>query len=138
MWCCPLLCFIFIILYHHLLETTLNPAPPTLEVCPGENYTLSCTESGTAQIIWNWNDVTMRDYIGGIDNNINTTDLLLSNNKVMVSTRLLSIDSSHVHSELEFTLFENVTSVQVWCNQVMITITNRGKSAYFICYSILV
>ncbi len=121
----------FIILHHHLLETTLNPPPPTLEVCPGENYTLSCTESETPRILWNWNDVTMRDYISGIDNNINTTDLLLSNNKVMVSTRLLSIDSSHVHSQLEFTLFENVTLVNVWCNRVIITIKYRGKSALF-------
>ncbi len=72
----------------------------------------------------------MRDYTAGLDDNINTTDLLLSNNKVMVSTRLLSINSS-VHSELEFTLFENVTLVNVWCNRVMITITNRGKSALF-------
>ncbi len=124
-------CFIFIILYHHLLETTVNPPLPTLEVCPGENYTLSCTERGTAQLIWNWNDVTMRDYIGGIDNNINTTDLLLSDNNMIVSTRLLSIDSSHVHSQLKFTLFENVTLVNVWCNRVMITITNGGKSALF-------
>ncbi len=127
---CPLLCYIFIILHHHLLETTLNPPPPTLEVCPGENYTLSCTESGTAQIVWNWNNIIMRDYIGGLDNNINTTDLLLSNNNMMVSTRLLSINSS-LHSELEFSLFENVTLVDVWCNRVMITIKNRGKSALF-------
>ncbi len=129
----------FTILHHHLLETTLNPPPPTLEVCPGENNTLSCTESGTAQITWNWNDVTMRNYIGGLDNYIiNTTDLLLSNNNMMVSTRLLSINSS-VHSELEFTLFENVTSVKVWCNRVMITITNGGKSAlfYFVTLSLL-
>ncbi len=101
-------------------------------MCPGENYTLSCTESETPSILWNWNDVTMREYIAGVDNNINTTDLLLSNNNVMVSTRLLSIDSSHVHSQLEFTLFENVTLVDVWCNRVIITIKNRGKSALFI------
>ncbi len=50
---------------------------------------------------------------------------------MMVSTRLLSINSSYVHSQLEFTLFENVTLVNVWCNLVMITITNRGKSALF-------
>ncbi len=131
MLCCPLLCFIFIILHHHLIEITLNPPPPTLEVCPGENNTLSCTESGTARILWNWNDVTMRDYISGTDNNINTTELLLSDNNMMVSTRLLSIDSSHVYSELEFTLFENVTFVNVWCNRVMLTIKNRGKSALF-------
>ena len=80
MLCCPLLCYIFIILHHHLLETTLNPPPPTLEVCPGENYTLSCIERGTARIVWNWNDIIMRDYTAGLDNDINTTDLLLSNN----------------------------------------------------------
>ncbi len=102
-----------------------------LEVCPGENYTLSCIERGTARIVWNWNDIIMRDYTAVLDNDINTTDLMLSNNKVMVSTRLLSIDSSHVHSQLEFTLFENVTLVNVWCNRVMITITNGGKSALF-------
>ncbi len=116
------------ILLCHYLETTLNPPPPTLEVCPGENYTLSCTESGTAQIIWNWNDVSMRDYIVGLDDNINTTDLLLSNNKVMVSTRLISIHFLHVHSQLEFTLFENVTSVQVWCNRVMLLVKVKGKN----------
>ncbi len=123
--------FIIIILHHHLLETTLNPPPPTLEVCPGENYTLSCIERGTPHIVWNWNGITVRDYTAGLDNDINTTDLLLSNNKVIVSTRLLSINSSQVHSQLEFTLFENVTSVNVWCNRVMITITNGGKSALF-------
>ncbi len=121
----------FIILHHHLLETTLNPPPPTLEVCPGENYTLSCIERGTARIVWNWNDITMRDYTAGLDNDINTTDTLLSNDNMMVLTHLLSIDSSLVHSQLEFTLFENVTSVNVWCNRVMITIKNGGKSALF-------
>ncbi len=131
MLCCPLLCYIFIILHQHLLETTLNPPPPTLEVCPGENYTLSCIEKGTARILWNWNDVTMRDYTAGIDNNINTTDLLLSDNNMMVSTRLLLINSSQVHSQLEFTLFEIVTLVNVWCNRVMITIKSGGKSALF-------
>ena len=119
---------IIIIILCHFLETTLNPEPPTLEVCPGENYTLSCTESGTAQIIWNWNDIIMRAYVSGIDNNINTTDLLLNNNNMMVSTRLISIDSSHVHSHLEFTLFENVTSVQVSCNRVMLLIKVKGKN----------
>ncbi len=112
----------------HFLETTLNPEPPTLEVCPGENYTLSCTESGTSQIIWNWNDIIMREYVSGIDNNINTTDLLLNNNNMMVSTRLISIDSSHVHSQLDFTLFENVTSVQVSCNRVMLLVKVKGKN----------
>ncbi len=131
MLCCPLLCYIFIILHHHLLETTLNPPPPTLEVCRRENYTLSCTERGTARIVWNWNDIIMRDYTAGVGYNINTTDLLLSNNNMMVSTHLLSINSSYVHSQLEFTLFENVTLVNVWCNRVMITITNGGKSALF-------
>ncbi len=95
------------------LETTLYPEPPTLEVCPRKIYTLSCTENATPQIIWNWNGIIMRDYTFGLDNNINTTDSLLSNNNMMVSTRLLSIDSSHVHSQLKFTLLENVTSVQV-------------------------
>ncbi len=124
--------------YHHILsssfiETTLNPSLPTLEVCPGENYTLSCTENGTSYILWNWNGTIMRDYTAGqeINYSINATDSLLSDNNMMVSTRLLSIDSLHVHSQLEFTLFENVTSVNVWCNQVMITINNRGKSALF-------
>ncbi len=136
-----MLSYIFIILHHHLLETTLNPPPPTLEVCPGENYTLSCIERGTARIVWNWNDFILRQYIAGLDNdNINTTDLLFSNNKVMVSTHLLSIDSSHVHSQLEFTLFENVTLVNVWCNRVMITIKNGGKRAlfYFVTLSLLI
>ena len=119
---------IIIIILCHFLETTLNPEPPTLEVCPGENYTLSCTESGTAQIIWNWNDIIMRAYVSGIDNNINTTDLLLNNNNMMVSTRLISIDSSHVHSQLDFTLFENVTSVQVSCNLVMLLVKVKGKN----------
>ncbi len=103
-----------------------------LEVCPGENITLSCIESGTARIVWNWNDIIMRDYTSGLDNDINTTDLLLSNDNMMVSTRLLSINSSHVYSQLEFTLFENVTSVNVSCNQVMLHIKNRGKSALLI------
>ncbi len=126
-----LLCFIIIIIHHHLLETTLNPPPPILEVCPGDKNTLSCTEDGTAYIIWNWNNTIMRDYtVGrGINYSINTTDPLLSNNNMMVSTRLISIDSSHVHSQLEFTLFENVTSVNVLCNQVMLLVNNRGKSA---------
>ncbi len=76
-----------------------------LEVCPGENYTLSCTENGTAHILWNWNDIIMRENIAGIDNNnTNTTYSLLSNNNMMMLTRLISIDSSHVHSQLEFTL----------------------------------
>ncbi len=119
---------IIIIILCHFLETTLNPEPPTLEVCPGENYTLSCTESGTAQIIWNWNDIIMRAYVSGIDNNINTTDLLLNNNNMTVSTRLISIDSSHVHSQLDFTLFENVTSVQVSCNLVMLLVKVKGKN----------
>ncbi len=71
----------------------------------------------------------MRQYITGLDNNnTNTTDFLLSNNNMMVSTRLLSVDSSHVHSHLEFTLFENVTSVNVWCNQVLIFIKVTGKN----------
>ncbi len=131
MLCCPFSCYINIILHHHLLETTLNPPPPTLKVCPGENYTLSCTVRGTPSILWNWNNITMRDYISGLDKNINTTDLLLSNNNMMVSTRLLLINSSQVHSQLEFTLFENVTLVNVWCNRVMITIQNGGKSALF-------
>ncbi len=60
---------------------------------------------------------------------INTTDPLLSNNNMMVSTRLISIHSSHVHSQLEFTLFENVTSVNVLCNRVMLLVKNIGKSA---------
>ncbi len=107
----------------------LNPPPPVLEVCPGENYTLSCTEKGTARIAWNWNDITMREYISGLDNNSNTTDLLLSNNNMTVSTRLLSINYSYVHSQLEFTLFENVTSVNVSCNRVMLLVKNRGTSA---------
>ncbi len=103
-----------------------------LEVCPGENNTLSCTESETPRILWNWNDIIMRDYIGGIDKNINTTDLLLSDDNMVVSTRLISINSSHVYSQLEFTFFENVTSVNVSCNQVMLHIKNRGKSALLI------
>ncbi len=99
-----------------------------LEVCPSENYTLSCTENGTANILWNWNDIIMRQYISGIDNNdINTTDPLLSDNNMMVSTRLISIDSSHVHSQLEFTLSENVTSVQVSCNRVILLVKVKGK-----------
>ncbi len=66
----------------------------------------------------------MRDYTtgSGISYTINTTDLLLSNNNMMVSTRLISMVSSLVNSQLEFTLFENITSVNVWCNRVMITI----------------
>ncbi len=127
-----LLWFIIIIIHHHLLETTLNPPPPELEVCPGENNTLSCRENGTAQMLWNWNDIIMKQYTIVIDNNINTTDLLLSNNNMMVSTRLISINSLHVHSQLEFTLFENVTSVNVSCNRVMLHVKNRGKSALFI------
>ncbi len=122
----------FIILHHHLLETTLNPPPPTLEVCPGENYTLSCIERGTARIVWNWNDITMRDYTSGLDNDINTTDLLLSDNYKIVSTRLIAINSSHVYSQLEFTFFENVTSVNISCNEVMLHIKSRGKSALLI------
>ncbi len=99
-----------------------------LEVCPGKNYTLSCTENGTATILWNWNDIIMRQYISGIDNNdIITTDLLLSNNNMMVSTRLISFDSTHVHSQLEFILFVNVTSVQVSCNRVMLLVKIKGK-----------
>ncbi len=110
-----------------------------LEVCPGENNTLSCTENGTSRIVWNWNDIIMREYIGGIDNNdTNTTDLLLSNSNMMVSTRLISIDSSHVHSQLEFTLFENVTSVNVFCNRVMLLVKNRGKSALLYFVTLLV
>ncbi len=129
MLCFHYYCIIIIILHHHLLETTLNPPPPTLEVCSGENYTLSCIERGTDLITWNWNDITMRDYISGLDNDSNTTDLLLSNNNMMVSTRLLPINSSYVHSQLEFTLFENVTSVNVSCNEVMLLVKNRGTSA---------
>ena len=113
----------------HYLETTLNPPPPTLEVCPGENYTLSCTEYGSSYILWNWNDIIMRQYIAGIDNNINTIDLLLSNNNItIVSNHLISIDSSRVHSQLESTLSENVTSVQVSCNRVMLLIKVTGKN----------
>ena len=110
------------------LETTLNPPPPTLEVCSGENYTLSCIERGTTLIVWNWNDINMRDYTAGVGYNINATDPLLSNNNIIVSTRLISIDSSHVHSQLEFTLFENVTSVQVSCNQIMLLANVKGKN----------
>ncbi len=66
--------------------------------------------------------------IVGLDNNSNTTDLLLSNSNMMVSTRLISIDSSHVHSQLKFTLFENVTSVQVWCNRVMLLVKVKGMN----------
>ncbi len=109
------------------LETTLNPSPPTLEVCSGENYTLSCIERGTARIVWNWNDITMRDYTAGVDYDINITDLLLSNDNTMVSTRLLFINSLLVHSQLEFTLFENVTSVQVSCNGVTLLVKVKGK-----------
>ncbi len=128
-----LLCFIIIII-HHLLETTLNPPPPIIEVCHGDKNTLSCTEDGTAYIIWNWNGTIMRDYIAGSvwNYSINTTDPLLSNNNMMVSTRLISIDSSHVHSQLEFTLFENVTSVNVSCNRVMIFIKVTGKTSMYI------
>ena len=116
-------------IFFRCLETTLNPPPPKLEVCSGENNTLSCTERGTSHILWNWNNINTRQYITGLDNNnTNTTDLLLSNNNMMVSTRLISIDSSHVHSHLEFTLFENVTSVNVWCNQVLIFIKVTGKN----------
>ncbi len=43
-----------------------------------------------------------------------------------VSTRPISIDSSHVHSQLEFTLLENVTAVQVSCNLVMLFIKVTG------------
>ncbi len=81
------------------------------------------------------NDVTMRDYTAGADNNINTTDLLLSNNNMVVSTRLISINSSHVNSQLEFTLFENVTLVDVWCNRVMITIKSKSALFYFVTLS---
>ncbi len=110
-----------------------------LEVCPGENYTLSCKENETSYIIWNWNDVSMRDYTAGqgINYSINTIDPLLINNNMMVSTRLISINFSDVYSELEFTLFENVTSVNVWCNRVMIIIKNRGKSALFSFFTLL-
>ncbi len=116
-------------IFYHCLETTVNPPPPVLEACSGENYTLSCTENATSYIFWNWNDITMRDYtVGqGISYSINTTDPLLSSKNMMVSTRLISIDSSHVHSQLEFTLFENVTSVQVWCNRVMLLVKVKGK-----------
>ncbi len=103
-----------------------------LEVCPSENNTLSCRESGTSRILWNWNDIIMRDYTAGLDDNINTTDLLLSNNYKIVSTRLIAINSSHVYSQLEFTFFENVTSVNISCNEVMLHIKNRGKSALLI------
>ncbi len=98
-----------------------------LEVCSGDYNTISCTESGTAQINWKWNDIIVRQYISGIDNKTNTTYLLLSDNNMMVSTRLISIDSSHVHSQLEFKLFENVTSVNVSCNIAMIFIKVTGK-----------
>ncbi len=47
---------------------------------------------------------------------------------MMVSTRLISIDYSHVHSQLEFILFENVTSVQVSCNRVMLLVKVMGKN----------
>ncbi len=116
------------ILLCHYLETTLNPPPPTLEVCPGENYTLSCTENYISQLNWNWNDIVRREYRVGIDNNSTTTDLLLSNSNMTVSTRLISIYPSHVHSQLEFTLLENVTSVQVWCNRVMLLVKVKGKN----------
>ncbi len=115
------------ILLCHYLETTLNPPPPTLEVCLGENYTLSCTESEALSTFWNWNNIIRRQYIIGIDNNSSTTDLLLSNSNMTVSTRLISINSSHVHSQLEFTLFENVTSVQVSCNGVTLLVKVKGK-----------
>ncbi len=89
---------------------------------------MSCTEYGAGYIIWNWNDITT-EYIAGISNSdINTTDLLLSDNNMIVSTRLISIDSSHVQSQLEFTLYENVTSVQVRCNRVMLLIKVKGKN----------
>ncbi len=103
-----------------------------LEVCPGENYTLSCKENETSYIIWNWNDVSMRDYTAGqgINYSINTIDPLLIKNNMMESTRLIS-NFSDVYSELEFTLFENVTSVNVWCNRVMIIIKNRVRVHYF-------
>ncbi len=130
-----MLCVVLIIIssHYHLLETTLNPPPPTLEVYPGENTTLSCIENGTSYITWNWNDFIMRQYIAGLDNNnTNATDPLFSDNNMMVSTRLISLDSSHVHSQLEFTLFENATSVKVSCNQVMLLVKNRGKVHYFI------
>ncbi len=52
---------IIMIILCHFLETTLYPEPPTLEVCPHENYTLSCIERGTARILWNWNDIILRD-----------------------------------------------------------------------------
>ena len=55
----------------------------------------------------------------------------------MVSTRLISIDSSHVHSHLEFTLFENVTSVNVWCNQVLIFIKVTGKNNMYFFEALL-
>ncbi len=70
----------------------------------------------------------MRDYYAGIDNNINATDPLLNNNNMIVSTRLISINSSHIHSILEFTLFENVTSVQVSCNRIMLLVNVKGKN----------
>ncbi len=117
------------IILRHFLETTLYPDPPMLEVCPHENNTLSCTKNGTPQFYWNWNDIFVRVYYSGAYNDINTTDPLLSdNNNMMVSTRLISIDSSHVHSHLEFTLFENVTSVQVSCNRVMLLVKVKGKN----------
>ena len=83
----------------HYLETTLNPQPPTLEVCPDENYTLSCTNMDHRIFSGTGNDIIMRPYTSGIDNNdINTTDLLFSNNNMMVSNHLISIDSSRVYT----------------------------------------
>ncbi len=78
--------------------------------------------SGTGTII------IMRQYKAGIDNNISSADLLLSNNNMMVSNHLISIDSSRVHSQLEFTLSKNVNSVQVSCNRVMLLIKVKGKN----------
>ena len=92
---------------------------------------MSCTENRRPQIDWNWNDNIIRQYTAGLDNNINATDLLLSNNNMMVSTRLISIDSSHVHSQLEFTLFENVTAVNVSCNRVNLLLKNRSECTLF-------
>ncbi len=108
-----LLCFIIIIIHHHLLETTLNPPPPILEVCPGDKNTLSCTEDGTAYIIWNWNGTIMKDYTAGhgINFSINTTDPLLNNNNMMVHNKIQILNTMNGFGQRK---------VQVICKHVPI------------------
>ncbi len=89
-----------------------------INVCPGQVHTLTCNESLTGNLHWEWrssNGMMSRRYF--LAENLNIPMTLVRSHSEEVNTTLLSLINRFVSSTLQFTLSGNVLSANVTCNQ---------------------